>query len=59
MSKSLVKPQEVQLFTRNMVEYYDEMERLVIDGYTVVKQGFSAPVSINGFMQATMVLRPA
>ena len=57
MSKPLVKPQEVQLFTRNMIEFYEDMERLILTGYTVVKEGYASPASINGFMQATLVLK--
>lgn len=56
MSKS-AKPVEVQLFTRNETEYYQDLERLILDGYTVVVEGSQSPVSINGFMQATLVLK--
>lgn len=58
MSKPAAKPQEMQLFTRNMIEYYEDIERLILDGYTIVKEGYQSPVSIGGLMSSTMVLRP-
>lgn len=58
MSKPAAKPQEVQLFTRNMIEFYQDMERLILEGYTVVKEGFQSPAAIAGVLTATLVLRP-
>lgn len=59
MSKAVKeqKPEQVEIWTRNMDTYFSEIERLILDGYTIILDGFLAPTSIAGIMTAHLKLK--
>lgn len=58
MSKSIKpsKPETIELCTNNTVQFYADLEKHILDGYTIVKDGYAAPCTFGYLLTATLIL---
>ncbi|WP_119155713.1 hypothetical protein [Caldimonas tepidiphila] len=58
-STKQAKPETVEIWTRNEVTFYTELQKYVLDGYEVILDGFQAPFNIGGVISCHLKLKTA